>query len=543
MRAIETLFLKRLFKRLKDETSGNALLLVALGLPALIAGAGLGVDVTQWYMWKRELQYAVDQAAVAGAWARVRTDTSDTYQARATQEFNANLSVLKGMTTTPVVGLALYAGGVKTGPETYVENSVTVHATASRLLPFSGFLIGKAPAIYAYAQAAFESGTNFDACLESVDEDADVGITIGGNTVLTAGCGMASLSTSDTSIQVDGNPEVRLGTIEAAGGIDTAWFAAHDPEDTVKPYATGLFDPFKDLQPPNPTESQVARTYACVHGKTTSTATQTAGVTTTYDYWKGADPINDFAHMVTANYNNRNPNTNTSSSKTVIVDGVPTNGSTTTTYWTPLNGSKANTLWERKIVITDTTYTGVVTTTPPDTALLNPGTYSGIHVQCNTQFNTGVYILDGGGLTITGQYTVTGSAVMFVLKNGAYIDVAGGSAVTLTAMQASDLIARGVSADDASKLAGMLVFEASDSSSDKDRLNGNSNTTLNGKIYLPNSNIDFSGTAKVTSQCLMIASATIRFVGASNMTTFCPGGSTDTGVVVGSNPTRVKLVA
>jgi hypothetical protein len=41
----------------------------------------------------------------------------------------------------------------------------------------------------------------------------------------------------------------------------------------------------------------------------------------------------------------------------------------------------------------------------------------------------------------------------------------------------------------------------------------------------------------------MIATATIRFVGTSNMTTFCPNNGTDTGVAVGSSPTRVKLVA
>jgi hypothetical protein len=97
---------------------------------------------------------------------------------------------------------------------------------------------------------------------------------------------------------------------------------------------------------------------------------------------------------------------------------------------------------------------------PPDTASVKPGTFAGgIRVQCNTVFAPGVYILDGGGLDITGQYAVTGAGVMFVLKNSAYIDIRGGSNISLTAMQASDLIARGIPADEANELAGMLVFE------------------------------------------------------------------------------------
>jgi Flp pilus assembly protein TadG len=46
--------------RLLASRGGNAALIVALGMPALIGGAGLAVDTAQWYMWKRELQFAVD---------------------------------------------------------------------------------------------------------------------------------------------------------------------------------------------------------------------------------------------------------------------------------------------------------------------------------------------------------------------------------------------------------------------------------------------------------------------------------------------------
>src|SRR3569623_1340245 len=102
MRAIKASQFRRFINRLIGEKSGNASMLAALGIPMLIGGGGLAVDVTQWYMWKRELQYAVDQAAIAGAWARLKTTTKDTYDTRAKQEFSANLLVLKGMTTDPV---------------------------------------------------------------------------------------------------------------------------------------------------------------------------------------------------------------------------------------------------------------------------------------------------------------------------------------------------------------------------------------------------------------------------------------------------------
>src|SRR6187399_1614525 len=211
-------FLRRKFAELRRCSSGNATMLVALGMPMLIGGGGLGVDVAQWYMWKRELQYAVDQAAIGGAWAASKTSTANTFVARARQEFNANLSINDGQTTVPVVQLANYAGGT--------NNSVAVSASVTRGLPFTHLLTGSDATIAAYAQASFEDGVTFTSCLLAVDKDDDDAIIVGGNTVLTAGCGMMALSNSEEAITVDGNPTVDLGKIVAAGGIDD-WFSEH----------------------------------------------------------------------------------------------------------------------------------------------------------------------------------------------------------------------------------------------------------------------------------------------------------------------------
>lgn len=236
---------RRTLRELRHQTSGNAMMLMALGMPALIGGGGLAVDTAQWYMWKRELQYAVDQAALAGAWARTQQSTENAFEDRAEQEFTVNLAATKGDAAIDRISLANYAGGS--------ENSVIVSASLTRSLPFSSFLTNSGTTITAYAQAAYEEGATFTSCLIAVDEDDDGAVTIGGTSVLTAGCGIAALSDSDQSIIINGTPEIDAGWVLSRGGIDD-WFDTHT-DDEVHEYLEGLFDPFAKLTPPNPTES------------------------------------------------------------------------------------------------------------------------------------------------------------------------------------------------------------------------------------------------------------------------------------------------
>lgn len=103
--------------------------------------------------------------------------------------------------------------------------------------------------------------------------------------MLKAKCGIAALSTSSTSIIVNGTPDIDAGRVLSRGGIDD-WFNLHT-DDEVPDYLEGLFDPFASLTPPNPTESQVARNYYCVKGTTTTRADRNKKTTVTYSYWKG----------------------------------------------------------------------------------------------------------------------------------------------------------------------------------------------------------------------------------------------------------------
>ena len=523
--------ISKCFRRMTGCESGNATMLVALGMPVLIGGAGLGVDLTQWYMWKRELQFAVDQAAIAGAWAAADTATAVTYSTRATQEFNANLSVTDDFNEAPTVQLADFAGGKL--------NSVAVSATVSKELPFSSFISGGGATIYAYAQASFEEGTTFTSCLIATDEDDYGAVTISGSSVLTANCGIAALSTNETAVVVSGNPDVKAGWILAAGGVDD-WLK-ENTKDVIMENMTGLYDPFEKLTPPEPENSQVERVYSCKDQADTWTANRLIVVKTEYDYFQGSNQKNaagwaNTEGKIDASVEDRAYNQ-------IVAEGTK-EGVTVSqkVTWTQIGGSGSDKKWERKTETTTTTTSNVIVTEGDTAGNVVPGTYEGIHVACNTTFQPGVYIIDGGTLKITGQYEVTGASVMFVLKNGASIDIAGGADINLTAIQVADLIADGISPVEANKLAGMLVFEDRDNSSEDNKINGDADTILNGTIYLPNSGISFAGTATVTTQCLMIAANTITITGTTNMSTFCPADSSEA-TVVATIKDKIRLVA
>lgn len=246
--------------------NGNAMLLTALGMPALIAATGYGIDTAQWYMWKRELQHSVDQAALGGAWARSYNATAD-YSARAMQEFNANQAVTGAFAATPNVQLANYSGGT--------NNSVLVTVTASRRLPFSGHLFNTAATIAVSAQAAFAPGGSYSACLMSLKQDGTA-FTVGGNATVIANCGLGALSCDNNAIKIDGSASVTTTSIVTCG---TANVPA-SLQGQVTNNAAGLTDVYASWAVPAPTASTPNRTKAnhCVGNGMRAIATLSPGV-------------------------------------------------------------------------------------------------------------------------------------------------------------------------------------------------------------------------------------------------------------------------
>lgn len=421
-----------LFRNLRRNTRGNAMILLGLGIPALIGGAGFAVDTAQWYLWKRELQQAVDQAAYAGAWALSNADSASYYERRAQQEYDANLSITAGEATDPTIRIVDYAGGS--------NNSVLVSASVTHTLPFSSFLTGGGVTVSASAQASFAEGASYTACLISLAKDGE-GTIIGGNAEVKAQCGIAALSCSDDAIIVDGSATVETEIIVACGKVD----APEELQDKIVEDVDSLFDAYADLEPPT---NDTSRTYKCTG-----------------------------------------------------------------------NGQARQ-------------------------ASILPGTYSSLVVSCTTVLAAGIYVIDGGVLDLSANYNVTGTGVMFVLKNGARVKLGGNgndNAIKLSPMTAADVVNAGYP-DKTDQYTDILIFEDRNNNpaSPGHTLNGNSNSLIEGLIYMPSGTLTINGTADVSSQCLLISAYRIDIKGGAKLETLCP---IDDSTELGSSKARVRMVA
>nr|WP_298896448.1 pilus assembly protein TadG-related protein [uncultured Altererythrobacter sp.] len=522
--------LKKFSRKLRRSKSGNAAILVALGMPALMGGAGLAVDTAQWYLWQRELQFAADQAALAGAWARGNGDTGTTYVTRADQEFSDNLSIIANNGATHAASLADWGTGT--------QNSVIVSAEVVADLPFASFVTGRNTTIRVNAQATFERTDEYTACLMALHPTAGSAMWFNGGPTVDAACGVASMSTSGTSIRTNGSGGAQnINTVASAGGIDDG-MGAFVNASTIENF-DGLNDPYSGLTPPdNPTPQSLS----CGSSSVTYSGDESTTVTTSFTYYRGRN-ANQARNAGTYTYSGAQASTtNTTSSVGNTYTSMPAGGtSTTTSGLYQVDGSGPDKIYEQETAVTTITYSNVVLTSSTSGSM-QPGTYTDFEISCDTTLASGIYVIDGGRLKLNGGNQLTGTGVMFVLKGGAQVDINGGADVFLSPMSALELIALGVPADDAARMENMLIFEDPSSPGNTgSKFTGNANFDINGVIYMPNSDLTLAGNIQATANCMMVMSSTVQVSGTADLTTLCPIGETH-GVVVGDGGTRVRLV-
>ena len=533
--------IRRTLDRLKRNTSGNAILLVALGMPILIGTSGLAVDSAQFYMWKRDLQFAVDSAALAGAWARTSTATQSTYQARALQEYNANVQNTSAFDTGPTTTLVNYNSGV--------GNAVKVVASATRTLPFSNIITGRSTTVTVQATAsAVPAGVTvtttttlntLTACMIALHPTAYGAFTIGGTASGTVGCGGAALSSDPSAaIRENGNPSATFGQLVATGGIEYSLLnnVGGDPLK-LKSNTVGLTDPLGSI--PTPVGNGISRTYTCPTASagtpavTTYTATQLLRTKITYAYTKGKFA----ATAVTTTYtsgtgylanSDNNPGVSSSLSQTTLayIAGGPTQVGPIVGTPVAISGSNTSTIWRTPTTTTWTTISNVGSTTTPAVPAVDgiarplPGTYSNVSIACQTIFQPGIFVITGA-IDFSQNKTVSGSDVLFVMTSANNIsNINSNTNLAFSGITATTLMTSySYSLANAAKLAGMLFFDKL--STDQIKFNGNSTTNFNGIIYTPNRPLWFNGTSAVSGACMMLVAKTLMLDGTTNLSSFC----------------------
>ncbi len=227
-------FTKRKIAELRSCTSGNVLVLAATGCFVLTGAVGLAVDVSQWYLSKRQLQQAVDSAALAAAHTLSQGGT-DTYRTAGMNDLERNdddmtISV-ETLSTSPATGG--WAGD---------SGAIEVIATTSKSLPFSGLFMDSAVTIRSRGVAtAVSRGEN---CVISLAETG-VGINVLGTADVGAGCGVIANSTDDSAVTLVGTSYLDANPISAVGNISAS--DTNYPSDTaILPYGVAQTDPIAE---------------------------------------------------------------------------------------------------------------------------------------------------------------------------------------------------------------------------------------------------------------------------------------------------------
>lgn len=223
---------------LARDTSANILAIGGFGALAMVGGGGLAVDAVSWYLWKRQLQQAVDSGALAGSYA-LSAGQDATAAAGDDIDKNENTVITLQAVNTPPTS------GAWTSSSTAVE----VIATTQRPLPFTSIFMPTPPVIQSRAVAAFVS--EGEHCIISL-ATSGIGVNVSGTANVLLGCGVGANSESADAIKLEGSSWLAASPLSAVGGIE--YGSTNIPNTTnLNPYGLALNDPLasRGLTPPS----------------------------------------------------------------------------------------------------------------------------------------------------------------------------------------------------------------------------------------------------------------------------------------------------
>jgi len=194
-------------------SSGQVMVLVALGIIVLCGFAALAVDVGQFWSVRRHMQTAADAAAIAAAIA-LRQGNSPTTSADAVATENGFTNGSESVTVT-VNNPPL--SGVYSGNSSYVEVIVSQ--------PQPSFFLGALGySSTGVSTRSVSSSVNGPACLYALDPSASDALVVGGSSSATLSCGAIVDSNDSVALNSNGGASLTATNIGVDGGYSGSGF-------------------------------------------------------------------------------------------------------------------------------------------------------------------------------------------------------------------------------------------------------------------------------------------------------------------------------
>ncbi|MCH9052193.1 MAG: hypothetical protein IIA72_14115 [Proteobacteria bacterium] len=222
---------------------GSVMLMSGLMMPVLIGFAGLGLDVTIWYLAKRQIQTAADAGAIAGAHTLAKGGSKGAAQQAADIDVELNDFAIDATNTStahipPITGA--YAGD---------NNAIEVYVTLSQPLYFAA-LFGAGPIDIRARAVAAKLASGPGSCVLGLDPTMDGTVEFSGNSIATIKCGVTSNSNSDESIFIFGNATLDADPVYAYGDITLQGNPDFYYDEPPVTYGYPADDPYENLTVP-----------------------------------------------------------------------------------------------------------------------------------------------------------------------------------------------------------------------------------------------------------------------------------------------------
>lgn len=161
---------------------------------------------------------------------------------------------------------------------------------------------------------------------------------------------------------------------------------------------------------------------------------------------------------------------------------------------------------------------------PQQSVTLSPGCYKGMDIKGAAHLEPGVYYIDSGSLSFGAQAKVTGEGVTFILTSTsaatnpnsiAQLDINGGAQINLSSPTSGDFKS-------------VLFYQDRRALFGTTKINGNSNSSIEGGFYFPKHLIEFNGNSGIKTDCVQLIGFKVRFTGNSAISNQCPSGGPST---------------